>query len=126
MPLVLRTAVGFMIAALALYTTGVWGVVLGRRLRPWHAALFWLGFSSDAAGTELMRRMAGGFHWSLHTATGVTALLLMAVHAAWATGALIRRDEALLRRFYRISLAVWLIWLVPFVTGLWLGRQRGG
>ncbi len=126
MPPVLRAAIGLMVTALTLYTTGVWAVVLGRRLQPWHAALFWLGLLSDAAGTELMRRMAGGFRWNLHTATGVTALLLMAIHAAWATATLIRGDEALRRRFHRISLTVWLVWLVPFVTGLLLGRARRG
>src|SRR5665647_2448006 len=77
MPPQVRAAVVLMIAAFALYSSGVWAVFLTRRLRPWHASLFWLGFLSDTAGTELMRRLAGGFHWTFHTATGGVALLLM-------------------------------------------------
>jgi uncharacterized repeat protein (TIGR03987 family) len=115
-----------MSAAFALYSLGVWAVVLTRHLRLWHASLFWAGFILDAAGTELMRRLGGGFHWNLHTATGAAALVLMLMHAGWASIVLIRRDERALRTFHRISITVWAVWLIPFVTGLILGRRRGG
>jgi uncharacterized repeat protein (TIGR03987 family) len=115
-----------MFAAFALYSAGVWAVVLTRHLRAWHAGFFWAGFILDSAGTEIMRRLAGGFQWGLHTATGAAALFLMLVHAAWASIVLLRRDEHALRTFHRISITVWVVWLVPFVTGLWLGRHRGG
>lgn len=125
MPPIVRAAVLLIFAAFAAYSVGVWAVVLGRHLRPWHAGLFWTGFLLDSAGTELMRRLAGGLQWSLHTATGAAALLLMLGHALWATAVLLRRDERALRGFHRISLTVWGIWLIPFVTGLMLGRRRG-
>ncbi len=124
MPPLVRAAVLLMVAAFALYTCGVWGVVLSKRLRPWHAWLFWLGFLSDASGTALMRKFAGGFHWSLHTATGAAALLLMLIHALWGTRVLMNGAERPLRTFHRISIAVWSIWLIPFVTGLILGGRR--
>jgi uncharacterized repeat protein (TIGR03987 family) len=126
MPRVVLAALVLMFTAFALYSVGVWAVVLRKHLRPWHAALFWGGFVLDSAGTEIMRRLAGGFRWNLHTATGAAALSLMLLHAAWASIVLLRRDERALRRFHRISLTVWVIWLVPFVTGLLLGRHRGG
>jgi uncharacterized repeat protein (TIGR03987 family) len=124
MPPQVRAAVVLMIAAFALYSSGVWAVFLTRRLRPWHAGLFWLGFLSDTAGTELMRRLAGGFHWTLHTATGGVALLLMLAHAVWATIVLMNRAERPIRTFHRVSITVWAIWLIPFVTGLILGHRR--
>jgi uncharacterized repeat protein (TIGR03987 family) len=114
-----------MFAAFTLYSVGVWAVVLTKRLRPWHAVLFWAGLLLDGAGTELMRRLAGGFQWSLHTATGATALTLMLGHALWATLVLLGRDDRARRTFHRISITVWAIWLIPFVTGLLLGRRRG-
>jgi uncharacterized repeat protein (TIGR03987 family) len=125
MPPIVRAAVLLMIAALSLYSIGVWATFLAKRLRPWHAVFFWLGFLADTAGTDLMRRLAGGLHWSLHTATGVVALLLMLVHAAWATSVLVRREETALKSFHRISITVWTLWLIPFVTGLLLGYRRG-
>jgi uncharacterized repeat protein (TIGR03987 family) len=125
MPPLVKAAVLLMIAAFALYSSGVWAAFLTRCLRPWHAGLFWLGFLSDTAGTELMRRLAGGFHWTLHTATGAVALLLMLGHAVWATIVLVNRAERRIRTFHRVSITVWAIWLIPFVSGLILGRRRG-
>lgn len=114
-----------MFAAFALYSVGVWAVVITKRLRRWHACLFWAGFLCDSVGTELMRRLAGGFHWTLHTATGAAALALMLGHAIWATAVLLGPNEQARRRFHGISITVWAIWLIPFVTGLLLGRRRG-
>lgn len=126
MPPQVRAAVLLMVAALTFYSVGVWASVFSSRLRPWHAGLFWAGFVCDTAGTELMRRLAGGLHWSLHTATGLAALLLMLAHAIWATVVLGRSDARAQRAFHRGSIIAWTIWLIPFVTGLVLGRRRGG
>jgi len=113
-----------MFAALACYSAGVWGAFFAEYLKPVHVVLFWLGFLCDLAGTELMRRLAGGLHWNLHAATGVAALGLMLGHALWASRVLIRRDLPRLRTFSRLSVTVWAIWLVPFITGLMLGARR--
>jgi uncharacterized repeat protein (TIGR03987 family) len=126
MPPAVLAALLLMLAAFGLYSMGVWAGVLTRHLRPWHAGLFWAGFVLDSAGTEIMRRLAGGFQWSLHTATGAAALVLMLTHAVWASIVLVRRDERALRTFHGISITVWTIWLIPFLTGLILGRRRGG
>jgi len=120
----IRTAAMMMGLALLCYTIGVWGERLSGRMRPWHAAFFWLGLMADTTGTELMRRIAGGFHLTLHGATGALALILMLVHAIWATVVLVRRDERALMTFHRISVVVWAIWLVPFIGGMVAGMRR--
>ena len=125
MPTAVLTALALMLAAFTLYSLGVWTVVITRYLRPLHAGLFWAGVVCDSAGTELMRRLAGGFQWSLHTATGAAALVLMLAHAGWASAVLIRRKEGARRTFHWFSIGVWSIWLIPFVTGLILGGRRG-
>ena len=51
-------------------------------------------------------------------------LLLMFGHAVWASAVLLRRDEHALRTFHRISITVWSIWLIPFISGMLLGRSR--
>lgn len=124
MPTMIRTAMLLMVAALTCYTVGVWGERFAHRLKPWHAVMFWGGFVADTAGTELMRRLAGGFTPSLHTATGVLALLLMFGHAVWATTVLRRRDEAAIVTFHRVSVVVWAIWLIPFLSGMVAGMRR--
>lgn len=111
----------FMVAALACYSTGVWSERLAARLRPWHLAMFWLGFGCDTVGTDRMRRMAGGLRLNFHGVTGAFALLLMLAHALWATSVLVRRDQRAILTFHRISVVVWTVWLVPFVSGAFFG-----
>ena len=55
---------------------------------------------------------------SLHSMIGAVALLLMAAHVCWATIVLWRSREKELRSFHRLSLVVWLLWLIPYITGI--------
>jgi len=112
-----RTAAALMVGALVFYSVGVWSERLAARLRPWHLAMFWLGCACDSTGTEVMERMAGRFRPSFHGLTGAAALALMLAHAIWATVVLLRRSERAILTFHRISVVVWTVWLVPFVSG---------
>ncbi|MEZ4863830.1 MAG: HsmA family protein [Caldilineaceae bacterium] len=106
--------------ALALYTIGVWTEWFGKRLKGWHLAFFLGGLLFDIIGTESMRQIAGGFQPSLHGFTGLAALLLMLVHAIWATVTLVRNREQALANFHQFSIIVWLIWLIPYMLGAFL------
>jgi len=56
-----------------------------------------------------------------HTLTGQIALWLMLAHAIWAT-IVVRKDLQRLRlKFHRYSLFVWLVWLVPYFGGMFMG-----
>lgn len=124
MPGTIRVAALLMLVALTCYTTGVWGERLAGRLRPWHAALFWVGLMADTGGTELMRRYAGGYTLGVHTLTGLLALTLMLLHATWATVVLRRGEVRALTTFHRVSVVVWVIWLVPFFSGMAMGMRH--
>lgn len=76
------------------------------------------------AGTELMRRYAGGFTLGLHSVTGIVALTVMMLHAIWATVVLGRHDDEALHSFHRISVGVWGIWLIPFFSGMFAGMRH--
>jgi uncharacterized repeat protein (TIGR03987 family) len=110
-----------MVAALACYSTGVWSERFAARLRPWHLVMFWLGWACDTTGTGRMERMAGGLRLTFHGVTGGVALVMMLGHACWATIVLVRRDERAILTFHRISVVVWTIWLVPFLSGALFG-----
>jgi uncharacterized repeat protein (TIGR03987 family) len=118
-----RTAALFMVAALACYSTGVWSEHFAARLKPWHLVMFWLGWACDTTGTARMERLAGGLRLTFHGVTGALALVLMLVHAAWATIVLARKHERLIVRFHRFSVVVWCVWLVPMFGGLVLGAS---
>jgi CubicO group peptidase (beta-lactamase class C family) len=52
--------------------------------------------------------------------TGVLAILLMVIHAVWATVVLVRKDEKAITTFHRFSVFVWAIWLVPYFSGFFV------
>lgn len=111
--------------ALVFYSIGVWSERLARYLKPWHVAAFWTGFVFDVSGTLAMHRLAEG-RFDLrdpHTLTGQIALWLMLAHAIWATRVARKGTEEARIGFHRYSLVVWLIWLVPYASGAYLGMR---
>lgn len=118
--LMLSTA--FITLALVFYTVGVWAERLARLLKPWHLAMFWVGLTCDTLGTAGMKMLGEETRWlSFHALTGLLAILLMAGHAVWATWTLKRGSEDAQKRFYRYSIFVWLVWLVPYLGGAVFG-----
>ncbi len=109
-----------MFLALACYSTGVWAERLSRRLKPWHLAFFWTGLTFDTSGTTIMSIISNGFRADIHGITGIIAILLMIFHALWVTIVLEKRDEKLITKFHNFSIFVWLMWLIPFFTGVFL------
>ncbi len=108
--------------ALIFYSLGVWAEHVSRYLKGWHLVAFWTGFFFDTSGTLAMEMIRPGFDWaSSHTITGQIALWLMLGHAIWATRVVRRGSEQARRRFHRLSLAVWGIWLIPYIGGMFLG-----
>lgn len=118
----------FIVAALLLYTLAVWAERLAALLKPWHLAVFWLGFVADGAGTGLMVLIARASEQppdlisAVHAVTGALALLLMLSHCCWASIVLWQQDKAAMRRFHRFSTLAWSVWLVPFFIG---GAMQG-
>ncbi|MDT4761187.1 HsmA family protein [Sphaerochaeta sp. PS] len=110
--------------ALVFYSIGVWGEKLQGVLKRWHLVTFWVGLLFDTLGTTLMSTMAGsGFTLNFHGITGVLAIALMLFHALWATIVLLKNDQAKRNSFHKFSIAVWLIWLIPYVSGAIFGMS---
>jgi uncharacterized repeat protein (TIGR03987 family) len=113
--------------ALVFYTIGVWAEHRSRQLKKSHLIFFWLGLCMDTTGTILMGRIAKQSMFSgklsLHGITGSLAIILMIVHAIWATIVLAKNNEASAKNFHRFSIAVWAIWLVPYILGMVIGMR---
>jgi uncharacterized repeat protein (TIGR03987 family) len=120
----LHYSVVAMILALILYSIGVWGEKLVGRLQPWQLWFFWLGLACDTTGTTLMGRLAGKFMLDVHGLTGLAAIVLMALHAAWASAALALKQERVITHFHRFSVTVWTLWLIPFFSGAYLAMTH--
>jgi uncharacterized repeat protein (TIGR03987 family) len=106
--------------ALVFYTIGVWSERIAGRLKSWHLIFFWGGLVFDTAGTGMMLEMAGGIKPDIHTLTGVLAIVLMLIHAVWASIVLIRKNEQAIISFHKFSVFVWVIWLIPYFTGFFV------
>lgn len=119
----LIAAICVITSALVFYTIGVWGERLQRQLKLWHVMFFLLGLLADTVGTGLMEHIARltHLHDEIHTITGVTAILLMFVHAMWAIWTYTKGTEKAREHFSRFSIVVWIIWLIPYCLGIYLG-----
>lgn len=111
--------------ALVFYTLGVWGEKVQGNLKKWHLATFWIGIVFDTLGTSLMSKIASnGFAFNLHGITGLIAIILMLFHAIWATKVLIKNNPMERKNFHKFSILVWLIWLIPYMSGLLFGMAK--
>ncbi len=119
-------AIVIITAALVFYSIGVWAERIQRTLKWWHVGMFALGLAADTTGTLLMtaiaseRRADGVAETAAGTLmawTGTAAIILMAVHLAWAIVVLIRGRESEKHAFHRFSIVVWAIWLIPYIAG---------
>lgn len=108
--------------ALIFYSIGVWSKKIQGNLKRWHLMIFWIGLTFDTLGTTLMSKIANdGLIFNFHGITGIIAIVLMLFHAIWATKVLIKNDPEERNNFHRFSILVWLIWLVPYMSGVIFG-----
>jgi uncharacterized repeat protein (TIGR03987 family) len=112
--------------ALIFYSLGVWSERIARYLKPRHVAAFWTGFIFDVSGTWAMHNISDRpFNLlNLHTLTGQIALWLMLAHAIWSTTVARSGSEEARQGFHRYSLVVWMIWLIPYFGGAYIGMSQ--
>lgn len=117
-------AIIFITLALLFYTVAVWAEHRAGRIKGSHLVMFWLGLACDTTGTTLMGKIAGSiFRPDIHGITGMLAIVLMLVHAVWGTAVFFGRNESWKKKFHRFSIAVWVVWLIPYVSGLIFGMR---
>lgn len=117
-------ATGAITLALVFYTIGVFGERAKGELSLRHLLFFWGGLVCDTTGTLIMTNIAqtsGASGFGIHAASGMLAIVLMLIHAGWATWTYVRGNEKQRVAFHRFSTIVWLVWLVPYVIGLLVG-----
>lgn len=102
--------------ALVFYSIGVWSERLQGRLKVWHTVFFYLGLICDTWGTGMMFEYVGGMAFDVHGISGLLAIILMFIHAVWATVVLMKKDEKMIVNFHKFSIFVWLVWLIPYFS----------
>lgn len=110
--------------ALVFYTVGVFSERRANTLKLSHVVMFWCGLVFDTTGTTIMTNIAqtsGATGFGIHAISGLLAIILMLVHAVWATATYVRRNERAEKTFHKFSTLVWLLWLVPYIIGMLVG-----
>jgi uncharacterized repeat protein (TIGR03987 family) len=111
--------------ALAFYSVGVWSEQAQHTLKGWHLFMFWAGLAFDTTGTTLMGRLSEDvLTLNFHSITGLVAIILMFVHAVWATRVLVQNRKREKEKFHRFSVLVWIVWLIPYLSGLVFGMTH--
>ena len=108
-------------SAFVFYSIGVWSERFSGRLKPWHLVFFVLGLIFDTWGTGMMFDFVGGMMFDVHGITGLIAIILMLIHAVWALVVLLRKNEQAIVSFHRFSVFVWVVWLIPYMSPMFLG-----
>lgn len=127
----LITAIITITLALVFYTIGVFWERKDKILKKKHVIIFWLGLLCDTTGTIIMSSIAkegvpdiSQTSQMLHSITGQLAIILMLFHALWASWVLYKNDEKKQESFHKFSIFVWLIWLVPYAIGAFIGMKH--
>ena len=107
-----------MLIAVTAYTTGVFSERKAKTLNKSHIIIFWIGLVFDTSGTTAMSAISDGFKLDIHGLTGLVALILMLLHIIWATFVYLKGNESAKSNFHTYSFWVWLLWLVPFISGM--------
>mgnify|MGYP000877702348 CR=1 FL=1 len=111
--------------ALVFYTIGVFAERRAGTLKLSHIMFFYLGLACDTAGTAVMSVIAQGNSASPALAiTGALAIVLMVIHALWASVVFVKKNRERLERFHRFSVGVWLAWLIPLLLRHVYGYPR--
>ena len=118
----LLTAIITIVLAFIFYSYGVWGEKLKGRLTKKFLTLFWIGLFFDTTGTTFMS-IISKHPQPFHKITGLLAIILMLIHALWGSLVFIKNNESWIKNFHKFSLFVWLIWLIPFLSGMIFGAS---
>lgn len=120
--LVMYGAILFTVA-FVFYSLGIWAEFFTKRLKSWHAVAFFIGVVADTWGTWFMVEYVGGFLFNAHSVIGVIGLALMILHFIWAVVVLRLANEKAITTFHRFSVFVWAVWMVAYLSGVYIGVQ---
>ncbi|MDF2592971.1 MAG: putative rane protein [Clostridia bacterium] len=111
-------AIIFINLAFVFYTVGVWSEKIQKKLKGWHLVVFGIGLIFDTLGTSFMAGIAkNGFSLDFHGITGILAIALMLIHVIWAAWVMFSNNKKMQLSFHKLSFIVWIIWLIPFISG---------
>jgi uncharacterized repeat protein (TIGR03987 family) len=110
--------------ALIFYSIGVWNEMHQGELKKFHLIMFWIGLLCDILSTLCMGLVSKTpFEINLHCVTGWIALLMMVFNTLYSTYIFFKGSKKQKQNIKLVSLIIWFVWLVPFVSGMFIGMK---
>ena len=110
--------------ALILYTVAIWRNWRLKLLTGSQLVLLWLALAADSLATQMMAMSVEETTWDLHTISGYTGLVLMALLVVAGSWSMWQQRESVLRSFHRLAAPVWIFWFISYASGVVVGVQK--
>jgi len=124
MPALILWGIFLFTIALVFYSISVWAGWFSKRLKLWHIYVFLIGLLTDYLATVLTYVAIGGIVFTWHAILGFISIALMTIHVVWAIIAYLNKSEQSIINFHRISVIVWSIWMVSYLSGFGSGIEK--
>ncbi len=124
MPTLMIYGIALFTLALVFYSTSVWAGWFSKRLKVWHIYVFLIGLIADYVATVLTYLSLGVITTTLHSILGFISIVLMSVHVVWAMLIMLRKNEKAMNSFHRVSVAVWSVWMLSYLSGFVSGIAK--
>ncbi|MDP6674681.1 MAG: hypothetical protein QGH93_07530, partial [Gammaproteobacteria bacterium] len=66
----------------------------------------------------------GGIVFTWHAILGFISIALMTIHVVWSIITYLNKSEQAITNFHRISVIVWGIWMVSYLSGFGSGIEK--
>ena len=124
MPTLLLYGIYLFTIALLFYSVSVWAGWFSKRLKLWHIYVFLIGLVTDVLATVLTYIGLGGIVITTHSVVGFISIILMFIHVTWAIIVFRSKNEHSITSFHRLSLVIWSIWLLSYLSGAYSGMVK--
>ncbi len=124
MPTLMIYGIALFTLALVFYSTSVWAGWFSKRLKVWHIYVFLIGLIADYVATILTYISLGVITTTLHSILGFVSIILMTIHVVWAVLIMVRNNEKAMNSFHRVSVVVWSIWMLSYLSGFASGIAK--
>ncbi len=124
MPTLLLYGVYLFTLALVFYSISVWAGWFAKRLKLWHIYVFLIGLFTDYVATVLTYISIGSIVFTPHAILGFLSIFLMTIHVIWAIIVYRAGKEDSITTFHKLSLVVWSIWMLSYLSGAYLGAVK--
>ena len=108
-------------SAFILYSASTYSLHRSGTLHAYQVLLLWASFALISASTLLGPVAEGTLDSPIRIFVAASMQLLPAVHALWALAVYVRRSDTLSKSLRTFGMLLWILWLIPFCAGLFLG-----